>query len=424
MKKNIVFAFVAALVMAACSNQETIETAPAVPTAKTAQSNTRSYDEALKIAENAIGMLEDSNSTTRNGDKCRKIDLSDNKVIMRDAKTRGESDGSDSLIYVFNFENDEGFALVSASKNTDGLLAVTEQGHCDPETPSGIDGFDMFVDMAKEYVLAGMNSGSFEEIKDSIIVLSTSQVGPYVTVKWGQTIAEGESYPNNSAGCANIAMAQIMSYYKYPTQIKLSHNNNEIQNLNWNKMCSHDTRHYSNTCSDIVPHLSISQLCRELGVRNNSKEESGETTTITCSIVHNTYSDLGYSNRGVWDYNYNGPYYRAELDNHHLIHVTGLRPNSLYGHDWVFDGYLTENCRVYSMHKIGNVWHYTDYSYPLVRYYNHYNWGWYGCNNGFFLENVYQSMLSPYFDDDHVGVNKKNRDYGDAVSMLSVYPNR
>ena len=82
MKKYFVFSFVVAFVMAACTNQETIETAPAVPTAKIAQNNIRSYDEALKIAQNAIGMLEDPKSTTRSDEKCRKIDFSENKVSV------------------------------------------------------------------------------------------------------------------------------------------------------------------------------------------------------------------------------------------------------------------------------------------------------------------------------------------------------
>lgn len=422
MKKNIVFTFVAALVMAACTNQETIETAPAVPTAKTAHSNTRSYDEALKIAENAIGMLEDSNSTTRNGDKCRKIDLSDNKVIMRDAKTRGESDGSDSLIYVFNFENNEGFALVSASKNTEGLLAVTEQGHCDPETPSGIDGFDMFVDMAKEYVQQRMeSSGSFEEIKDTVFVLSTSKVGPFVTVKWGQDWTEGYLCSNQLSGCANTAMAQIMSYYGFPTSIKMTYKDNTKIDFDWNKIRNHENKHLFDNCSDKATHMSISSLLREIGYRNNSKYLNGVTTTQSLAIVHNTYDILGYSNNEVWISNYNGFYCRTELNNHHLFHVSAFKVNSLYGHDWVFDGYLIENCITYTMYNTGNGWAYTGDSFPFCRYYNHYNWGWRGYNNGYFLENIYQIKDDPYYDGKS---QKDNSNYNlyESVNMLSVHP--
>lgn len=423
MKKNLLFVLAAALMMAACSKQEAIESAPAIPTVKTYMSNMRSYEEALRIAENAIGMLEDSKSSTRSTENRRKIDLSENKVIMRDAKTRGESGASDSLIYVFNFENNEGFALVSASKNTEGLLAVTEQGQCDPEIPSGIGGFDMFVNMAKDYVLRGMeSSGSFEEIKDTVFVLSTSKVGPFVSVKWGQDHTEGYCCDNQLSGCANTAMAQIMSYYGYPTSIRLTYKGNNVINLDWNKIRNHKTKHDFENCSDTTTHISISSLLRELGNLNNSSYADGYTSTQSLSIVQYTYDGLRYSCNEKWEDKYDGAYCRSELNNHHLIHVSAFEANtSLNGHDWVFDGYMTENCIVRTMYNTGNGWAYTGDSFPLNIYYNHYNWGWRGYNNGFFLEKIYQIKEDPYYDGKS---QKDNSNYNlyDSVNMLSVHP--
>ena len=94
---------------------------------------------------------------TRGVAPVRKLNLKDGVKAFRKAGTRsGEaSSDNDTLLYVFNFENNEGFALVSASKNTEGLMAIVEQGYCDPDTPSEIEGFEMFKDMAKEYHLEG-----------------------------------------------------------------------------------------------------------------------------------------------------------------------------------------------------------------------------------------------------------------------------
>ena len=58
MRKIILCLFVAVFMMTACSNQETTESAQLIPTGVNTQSNTRSCEEALKIAENAIDMLE------------------------------------------------------------------------------------------------------------------------------------------------------------------------------------------------------------------------------------------------------------------------------------------------------------------------------------------------------------------------------
>lgn len=426
MKKNFLFVLAAALMMAACSKQESIESTPAIPTAKTSMSNMRSYEEALRIAENAIGMLEDSKSSTRSTEKCRKINLSENKVIMRDAKTRGESGASDSLIYVFNFENNEGFALVSASKNTEGLLAVTEQGHCDPTTLSGIEGFDMFVDMAKEYVLAGMNSGSFEEIKDSTVYQSIYEKGPLVSVKWGQNKAEGEFCRNKKAGCANTAMAQIMSYYEYPTSIILTYNNNNNINLIWNKIKSHSTEHLSTCCSDLSTHHSISHLLRELGKRDWSyyytKEETNGGKAYTRTDIETyakpTFENLGYSFKDFRDYD--GSFVRNELLNNHIILISGELADET-GHAWIIDGYRRELGTVFEMKKTNNSgWEYTGVSYPFDNNYNHFNWGWYGINNGYFLEGVYNTLNAYIYDDNK---NYYNYNFRYSVRVASVYHN-
>ena len=65
MNRKLILTFVAVLTMTACSNQESIETAPVVPTVLKSKVGTRSYEDAVKIAENAISMLENSNTSTR-----------------------------------------------------------------------------------------------------------------------------------------------------------------------------------------------------------------------------------------------------------------------------------------------------------------------------------------------------------------------
>lgn len=428
MKKNIVFAFVAALVMAACTNQETIETAPAVPTAKTAQSNTRSYDEALKIAENAIGMLEDSKSTTRSGESCRKIDLSENKVIMRDAKTRGESDGSDSLIYVFNFENNEGFALVSASKNTEGLLAVTEQGHCDPETPSGIDGFDEFLSLAKEYVLNGTtkNVRSGGDGQPSEIVSEYTTKGPYVSVKWGQGTnkVEGEFFSNKIPGCVNVAIAQIMTYYEYPSSIQLTYEDADVdtQSLPWADMRMHNNgnthteQFLYGVCNNNAGHAAISRLIRQIGVLDNSYPDGDETFTLAY-YINPTISLLGYNVAFKTTSDI-----RSELDNSHLLLVTGSTSPDEAGHAWVLDGYKKEVMKERLMESVElnghTVWIVTEENVLSVTYYNHFNWGAYGSNNGYFNENVYSQSYVLWPDN---SLNPLTSNYQYNLTFRSIY---
>ena len=416
------FYLIVAIIMVACSKQKLSEQVPSKPSKQNIKLGIRSYDEALRIAENAIGMLEDSKSATRSGDKCRKIDISESKVILNNSKTRGESDDLDSLIYVFNFENDEGFALVSASINADPLLAITEKGYYDPDVLSDIDGFNLFVEQAKEYVLSKELTSlkSEYETKDSIVGVSPySVVGPFVTVKWGQVYAEGEFCDNGIAGCANTAMAQIFSYYGHPSTLSLTYCNGGTLTLNWPSIRSHGTKHFSTNCSDLTVHHSISHLLRELGERNNSAYVSiDENHTYTLTLLYdnntaiNTLNGLGYQ-YGSWT-SYVGSYVRGQLDNHHLFIVMGL------SHYWVLDGYMLGIVVHNTMYKIGDNWYYTGNTYTTTSYFNHYNWGFYGDSDGYYNENVYNTQQVSLLDDGSLN-NVLLVENSNWVKMLSIY---
>ena len=110
-------------------------------------STIRSFDEALQIAQSSISLV-DGTGQTRSGSP-RKIDLNNWKIFENDLKTRANSNSNDTLMYVFNFEDNQGFAIVSASKETEGLIAVTESGSYDPSTSSDIDGFNIYMTWPK-----------------------------------------------------------------------------------------------------------------------------------------------------------------------------------------------------------------------------------------------------------------------------------
>ena len=142
-----------------CSNDFDSDTKTPEDIQKSVQNdlNKRTYQEALDIAQNSISILEHGNSVTRSIRANRTIDRNAIIVGSQHNITRSASEQDDTLFYVFNFCNDEGFAVVSASKNTDGLLAVTESGHYSANETSEIEGFDMFMDLAENYVTNSMS---------------------------------------------------------------------------------------------------------------------------------------------------------------------------------------------------------------------------------------------------------------------------
>ena len=88
-------------------------------------SNTRSYEEALAIAEDAITLLEgdDTRSTTK-----RVIKRNEGQIVMRPV-TRGGEASEEPMMYVFNNEDNQGFTIVAADRSQQPLIAVTEYGN-------------------------------------------------------------------------------------------------------------------------------------------------------------------------------------------------------------------------------------------------------------------------------------------------------
>lgn len=380
----------------------------------------RSYSEALKIAQNSILLL-DGNSKTRSISETRKIDLEKTKIIKANPTTRSLMQNNDTLIYVFNFENNKGFALVSASNKTEGLLAVTEEGHFIPNEKSQIDGLNMFIEKAKTYVSKSIIP-PIEPIDTMISIRAVdvdvdSIVGPYVSVKWGQDEPEGIFFNNKIAGCTNIAMAQIMSYFNYPSNIHLSYNNSGYLALNWPAMKSHhDKSHTVRQCNDEATHNMIGKLCRELGHLNKSQAREKSTETITGTVAIPTLNKLGFNTKD-WK-SYNTSYVKNQLNEHHLIMMTGQLHNSNEGHTWVIDGYRVIGKRLYTYKKIGKGPWFVDEVIDQTSYYNHINWGFYGMNNGYFAENVFDMTEITYRDTTY---NPYNYNFDWNLRVLSVY---
>ena len=393
--KQIAKIIVGVTLIVSCSTDERETSIQDDPTREIINS-IRSYEEAQEIAQNAVSLL-DSESDTRSSVHQRKIAQEGKIVYKLDAKTRSNGIANDTLIYVFNFENNDGFALVSASRATEGLLAVTEKGHCNPEEQSGIEGFDLFIEMAKDYV-ANANIRSLEPI-DSLMSISVEYeythniVGPYVNVRWGQTHTEGEFCPNNICGCASTAMAQVMSYYEYPGSMTITYPESDqtFQVFDWPAMKNHLTHHYLAACfSDNVDvHKSIGRLCRQLGFISNSEYHTDGTGTWTyTSDLKSTMNYYGYNTYGWYDFD--NSYACQVLDNENVIIMYGNHQGT-NGHFWVFDGYDAATYYIYTYTYVegGSERELTRVSGPHSVLLNHLNWGWYGVNNGYFLSNVF-----------------------------------
>lgn len=385
----------------------------------------RSVDEAFKIAEQAKGMFGDQTST-RSG-QVREVDRENVRVICKN-KTRANSSNSlDTLIYVVNYADNEGFAIISANLGTEALLGVTEIGNYDDAIAEN-DGFSFFMDLAKKYV---KNSSRFSG--DPFTVTETTMIdslNPLITVKWGQNFPEALYCPNTWAGCANTAVIQICSYYEFPTSMNLTFSQRERDSISidWVEVKKHyissnSYASHTNCLASEDSHKVIAELARQCGVYSNSQYKFNDLLTFSSDSP----APYSYTNYCYWI----GPYTDTlfdmddELDVIDMIEALGYvrpekhlyssqctnfplnlgRPVFMFGttydladsHYWVVDGFK------YYQDVITT--HATEPATTTItyRYYNHVNWGWKGISNGYFLDGVFAANAAYSYDDESLG---------------------
>ena len=396
MKKVLYIASI--IILAACSN-DSMEFEQQEVIQQKQLSKNRKVSEAIDIANNAVVQFFD---VTRAGGKV--VDI-DNIEVVTSSATRSGGEGGDTLLYIVNYADNNGFAVVSANRNTEGLLAVTEQGNYDPAVESKNGGFEMFMDMAEEYVATASweltipdwqdpTTPQIKEFKEEIDTIMHIVVAPKLDVKWGQTGTEGYYAPNGVAGCANTAAAQIMSYFCYPSQITLTYLGDNARNiyLIWDEIKYHKESHRYPCSATAKAHEAITYLHRELGYRNNSNyitysdPDLNETVTLE-SNASIPFTSLGYTTSSYISYNNSD--LASFLNEDKLIFMIGSTTPDGTGHAWVIDGGKKSiiTTRFYTRTQGSFLWELQSESTNEIEYYHH-NWGWYGDCNGYFNKNV------------------------------------
>jgi len=384
----------------------------------------RSIDEAIAITMHSLPLIE-RGSTRAGGILKRKINVKEGvKTIVSNNTTRSLIGDNDTLMYVLNFEDNEGFAVIAAPNSVEGLLAITESGHFEPGTSSDNEGFEMFMELAEKYVRQRIHEPIIHLV-DSVIYVGELDYGPYVSVRWGQTLPEGEFCPNNIAGCTNTALAQIMSYYEYPNRIDLTYPNADktSQLLNWSSMKVHQTEHNLNNCAttDSATHASIGRLCRQLGYLNHSDYMDDGTGTYTQIYVAQTMASLGFQT-GSW-FSYNTGLIENNILSGIPMLIKGARygeNNNLIGHAWVLDGYniiTYQYCTIAHLYGTGETW-IDSLGDVFTETLYHFNWGFYGVNNGYFDAYVFNTASVQYPD---TNLNYYMRNYQYDISLIPIW---
>ena len=342
---------------------------------------------------------------------CSPIDTNLSKRIATHfyaSRVRGESSAIARLAYtikaksihfrdsvtcfrIYNVSN--GFVIVSANDCLTPVIGYSTEGNFDASNiPVQMkDWLDGYASDAVEAIAAGITSDAEAATKWRMLSdehfeatrFGTPVVGPLLSTTWDQNSPynifcpadaqgpEGHTY----AGCVATAMGQIIRYWEYPTHGIGQHSYNAnfsdegygdygTQSVNFGNA----TYNYSlmpNSISSSSSQEQISEVAKLLyhcGVSVDMKygyDGSGAITSYSATALTTYFGYPGctHKNRMLVSENNWKNYLKTDLNNLQPIIYYG---SGTGGHAFVCDGYDSEN-------------------------YFHFNWGWSGSYNGYFL---------------------------------------
>ncbi len=381
-----------------------------VATTEANQSFYVTVDEAVATAKQFLGA----------GDtRSRDLRLKNHTLYKALSGTRSEGEPIDVVFHVINFEDNQGYAIVSADSRATDVYAFSPTGNIDIDEAMENPGFQIFMNGAtanyeeevdgfgnpyrdsmilNPYVPPGGGSGpggGTEDVTQYLITYYDGKpyhtkysdgtivdfVNPLLVVQWHQYSPYNSECPyttNGSqavAGCVPIAIAQIMSYHEWPT------NCNE-QTLDWGSIKDSD--------QIILPQdiVSVATLIREIGCVAGTTY--GTSSGTQPSQVVPTFQYFGYTTGTLRDFSDDLAIYA--LENQNPVYARGNMSNG-DGHGWVVDGYYhyKDLISYYSTKPPYSL--YTTICTDSYTYF-HCNWGWGGDDNGYYFSNAFKQFTT------------------------------
>lgn len=343
---------------------------------------------AEQAGQNALDFVKKFKTETRAGRTDLKI--SEIKAIGNNNEVT-RSNGSvcfDSLFYVVNFADNQGFVIAAADDRDETIFAYVEEGNYEEETTN--NGFDEFMDALcslqtsrgiqrfdtqEEFMVIDPNEG------DANRFYLFEVMSPLLVTKWGQWTYNTYCPQNTPTGCVPTAISQICSFLNEPDTIRWSQNFesgqsridwdrivNECSSFSWGNVYSADLRN------------QIAHLMRFWGVVFSAKYNSNGTSVNSKTAI-SKIRDYGINATNLTNYNVENVMNDLKKSNR-IVYMHGRDEADDSGHAWVVDGYI---------HEIRNGRGYI---------YIHCNWGWGGRNNGYFLGSVLNAGEGPVYNDD------------------------
>ena len=299
--------------------------------------------------------------------------------------------------YAFNFSNG-GYIVLSAEDQYNAVLAFSDSGHidfADEQANIGIWGelsrHERSIEYGREKNLKSNTNiaSEWETLKNIANGKGFKKnlnfdpvIGPLTTTKWNQSGFYSESCPADTAGvdgntycgCLPIAAAQLMRYYENPAPGNGSVSYNDpLYGPQSVDLCG-QTFDWANMPDTLAEHNStLADFIYDVGKSTETHYSTSYTGTYVSKLRDALVYYYGFDSSMKSYYGTDQSRYssvlKKEFDEGRVVFLSGWTIDSLdyadIGHTWVADGYGYSNTGAEYMH---------------------FNWGWGGANNGWFLD--------------------------------------
>ncbi|MDE7160633.1 MAG: C10 family peptidase [Muribaculaceae bacterium] len=272
-----------------------------------------------------------------------------------------------TCFYVFNNPDGQGFAIVSADDRLPGVLGFSDNGSFDPENiPVNVKWWlGEYEAQISAFLDADPQLGCHVS---RAMTQDREPIAQIISTQWDQGAPYNNDCPvdytvgrNSVTGCVATALAQVMHHYEWPLNPQGSANGYVFSGttLDWENMIDDYSGSYTP-----VQAAAVAQLMRQCGAGVSmmySAYESGAYSE-NVPIALTEYFDYSRKVRLQWrDYHRQRDWddmVYAELAANRPVYYCGSSTRG--GHAFVCDGYLANG-------------------------YFHFNWGWGGYQDGYFL---------------------------------------
>ena len=400
---------------------------------------------------------------TKSSEKAIKEILPLSHFVYEAPLTKSSSENAD-CVYVVNYENNQGFSIISQDTRIPAVLGYSDNGNITPgeihdglayvlnsipvyvnqkmeEYQQMIDSLNQHLDVASLLVqtkafgdcqydsLATVVDGTGYDIDNAannriIDVYNIAegdwifegQNGPlYKGVHWHQGYPYNVNIPSRPGcehalvGCVAIAVAHILAYNQYPgsfTAKGVSYSANYNNMLTSTSACALFLR-------GVADAVDMDYGCGSL-VDDGGSRSTGSKANNALKNIFN------YKTEGVVSYNWNDVY--SDLANNRLVYTQGIIVND-EGHAWIIDGYyrrskLTHQIGVVYSNSLNCVVGYRCVSETSpIQNLVHCNWGWMDRKGDGYFESGIFTPLYPVISE---GPLDPSIDYNFSQSQMII----